>query len=405
MKKRNILSILLVVLIFCVSVSPANAASTQQKILDANNKKASTESKLEEQQDKINELHTKKGELESQLKQLNYQLETLTTSIKELQKEAQQKQANLEQIKGSLARAKDLEDSQYESMKSRIQYMYETNNVSYLGVLLESESFSDFLNKADTIAQITKYDRQMLEEYIGIREVIVEQEKQAIQDKETVEKLQQELKTKQEDVEAVMAETDSKIASYMGQITDAKSVAASYMNEIAKQKENLTALMEKSKQEKELKAREEAAVKKAQEEARVAEIAKEQAKKEEAKDNIKPNVTGDVTTKPDSSSGAQGDKDGDGSGSYLGRFKLTSYCWCAKCNGRAGKPTASGTTPTVGRTVAMSGVPFGTKLRINGHIYTVEDRGTSYGHVDIFQGSHQDALSFGLQYADVYKVN
>ena len=91
---------------------------------------------------------------------------------------------------------------------------------------------------------------------------------------------------------------------------------------------------------------------------------------------------------------------------YLGNFKLTAYCACSKCCGKwAGGGTASGASPTPGRTVAMGGVPFGTKLKINGHIYTVEDRGTAYGHVDIFFGSHAEALSFGMKYADVYQVN
>ncbi|CDB78578.1 3D domain protein [Blautia sp. CAG:237] len=61
--------------------------------------------------------------------------------------------------------------------------------------------------------------------------------------------------------------------------------------------------------------------------------------------------------------------------------------------------------PVAGRTVAMAGVPFGTKLLINGNVYTVEDLGTPYGHVDIYCSSHSEALSFGLQYADVYQLN
>lgn len=90
---------------------------------------------------------------------------------------------------------------------------------------------------------------------------------------------------------------------------------------------------------------------------------------------------------------------------YLGNFKLTAYCACSKCCGKwAGGETASGTTPTQGKTVAMAGVPFGTRLCINDHIYTVEDRGTAYGHVDIFFSNHSEALQFGMQYADVYEV-
>ena len=84
---------------------------------------------------------------------------------------------------------------------------------------------------------------------------------------------------------------------------------------------------------------------------------------------------------------------------------MTAYCNCAVCCGTAGNPTASGVYPTSGHTVAMGGVDFGTQLLINGHVYTVEDRGTPYGHVDIYFDSHQEALNFGLQYADVYQLN
>ena len=90
-------------------------------------------------------------------------------------------------------------------------------------------------------------------------------------------------------------------------------------------------------------------------------------------------------------------------GKYLGNFKLTSYCSCPVCCGVwSGGPTASGAMPVEGRTVAMADVPFGTKLIIGGLLYTVEDRGTPYGHVDIYKNSHQDALNFGVQHADVY---
>ena len=67
--------------------------------------------------------------------------------------------------------------------------------------------------------------------------------------------------------------------------------------------------------------------------------------------------------------------------------------------------TASGTTPSEGRTVAMGGVPFGTKLLINGNVYTVEDRGTAYGHVDVYMNNHSDTYGFGVKYADVYRLN
>ena len=102
--------------------------------------------------------------------------------------------------------------------------------------------------------------------------------------------------------------------------------------------------------------------------------------------------------------GTAGDRLESASGKYLGNFKLTAYCNCAVCCGRwAGGPTASGKMPVQGRTIATGVLPFGTKLNIGGKIYTVEDRGTPYGHIDIYMERHADAEEFGVRYADVYQ--
>lgn len=68
----------------------------------------------------------------------------------------------------------------------------------------------------------------------------------------------------------------------------------------------------------------------------------------------------------------------------LGRYYITGYC--AACNTpRNSRITASGKTATVGRTVAMKGLPFGTRVYIEGiGERIVEDRGVGTGKVDVF---------------------
>lgn len=117
-------------------------------------------------------------------------------------------------------------------------------------------------------------------------------------------------------------------------------------------------------------------------------------------------VTPEAAAQPEPTQAADTTGTGNSAGTYLGDFTLTAYCNCSKCCGSwSGGGTASGTVPTAGRTVAMGGIPFGTKLLINGNVYTVEDRGTGYGHVDIYMDSHSAALQFGSQKAAVYQLN
>ena len=90
---------------------------------------------------------------------------------------------------------------------------------------------------------------------------------------------------------------------------------------------------------------------------------------------------------------------------YYSNCRLTFYCGGSCCCGQwAGGGTASGTTPTPGRTVANGSLPFGTRVMIEGHEYTVEDRGVGGDQFDIFVSSHDEALARGLYYADVWII-
>lgn len=104
----------------------------------------------------------------------------------------------------------------------------------------------------------------------------------------------------------------------------------------------------------------------------------------------------------------------------LGKFKLTAYCPCEKCCGqyainrpkdKAGHEivyTADGSIAEEDWTIAAdtSVLPFGSVVQINGHFYQVQDRGGAikHNHIDIYFTSHDAALDFGVQYADVYIV-
>lgn len=92
---------------------------------------------------------------------------------------------------------------------------------------------------------------------------------------------------------------------------------------------------------------------------------------------------------------------------YLGVFRVSGYCNCEKCSG-GHTLTYSGTVPTACHTIAadLEHYPIGTKLLIDGIVYTVEDKGSSVtdNWLDIFFATHEEALAFGLKNMDVYTV-
>lgn len=135
---------------------------------------------------------------------------------------------------------------------------------------------------------------------------------------------------------------------------------------------------------------------KIEEENRTQELKKqEQIKLAKAKEQQEKRKVAKVVNNTTSRGDVESRKDNSG---YI-KFTATAYCGCAKCCGKSTGKTASGTTATAGRTVAMSSsYSFGTKIEIQGMgTYIVEDRGGDIkgNRIDIFFSNHQKALDFG----------
>lgn len=101
----------------------------------------------------------------------------------------------------------------------------------------------------------------------------------------------------------------------------------------------------------------------------------------------------------------------------LGEYRITAYCSCEKCCGSWAKDRpggiikgAAGIELTPGVSVA-SPLPFGTELYITGYgEVIVQDRTASWvvekynGEIiDIYFDNHEEALNFGVKYANVYQ--
>lgn len=92
----------------------------------------------------------------------------------------------------------------------------------------------------------------------------------------------------------------------------------------------------------------------------------------------------------------------------LGVFKLTAYCPCHICSEGWGAHTSSGAVATAGRTIGVNSnvIKENSIVVINGHEYIAEDTGGAMREnpylIDIYMNTHQEALDFGVQYAEVF---
>ena len=408
MRMKKVFALLLTGMMTVSAPAAVFASSTEEQIADVQAQKDAAQAELAQEQANMASLESKKQELESYLEELNAQYTDLTNSVSELGIQAAEKEDELKTLKAQLEEAKATSDKQYEDMKKRIVYLYENGSASMLELLLSSEDLAQFLNRAENIAQISQYDRDMLANYKALQADIKAQEEQAEEDAQNIDLLLAEKSAKQQEVQALTASTSEDIQAYIYQISASQEEISALNTQIDNADSSIYSLLQAAEAE---KAAEEAA---AQEASASAEDASDYSESddysEDSYEDTEESESSDQSYTEDSESSdssqtSESESSSSSQGTYLGTFTLTAYCNCAQCCGTAGNLTASGTVPTAGRTVAMAGVPFGTQLLINGTVYTVEDLGTPYGHVDIYCSSHSEALAFGLQSAEVYRLN
>ena len=93
----------------------------------------------------------------------------------------------------------------------------------------------------------------------------------------------------------------------------------------------------------------------------------------------------------------------------LGSFVTTAYCPCDSCSDGWGRHTSTGAVATANHTIAVdpSVIPYGTKVLIDGIVYTAEDRGGGVkgNHIDIFFDSHDQTHLYGKRNVEVFLLN
>lgn len=189
---KRILFILLIMLIIPLGVSDYKGVS-QDDIEDAKDelkqaeedlRKAKEESerltnKLNELSGNITDTRNYISEVDAYMSQVSARIYELDTSIAEKEAGIADKEDRIyttraaigmfedliASTKSELVAAREMEASQYDAMKLRIQYMYENGDEKFIEILFSSNNMVDFLNNVEYISEISQYDRDKLIEY------------------------------------------------------------------------------------------------------------------------------------------------------------------------------------------------------------------------------------------------
>ncbi len=283
-RKRLYCIILCLVTVLCLcSVHEKNVyadQSYQTAIGKAKAEKEALEKKRKEAEERIAELEKDKSSTKEYIKRIDDELTAAYDEMERLEVSIAVCEDNLKAAEIALDEATVSKESQYDTMKARVKYMYENGDISFWEILMGSDSLEDMLNQIEYRSQIAKYDDELLKRYeSACREVEKKEEEYAMQ----LVELNAERNYQQLEIDNLNTLSANK-AQYMAELSAALGITEeqyfNYYEEIENKTIEIAELEEKErirKEEEERRKREEAEKKKREEE-EIRRRAEEQAK-------------------------------------------------------------------------------------------------------------------------------
>ena len=227
---------------------------------EAQDKLDQAESEKEQLEQKLSALRQEKDDLEAYIDELDSLMNTYNAELNDVNARIESVETEIADTEVQLAEAEAEIDEQYESMKLRIQYMYENGDMQFIDMITNSENLSDFLNKAEYVKELSQYDRNMLVKMQETRQLIEDSKEKLETDRADLETLKASALEKQEQLQMVIDEKSSQVSIYEGGIAETEDEIARQQEEIEEQEKLIAEIeaIEKKRQEEERRRQEEA---------------------------------------------------------------------------------------------------------------------------------------------------
>ena len=168
------------------------------------------------------ELEDQKAAAQSELEQFQAELDDIVAKTSELENKLIAKGEEILQAEDDLEEAEAKREDQYEAMKLRIKFMYESGSASAaMEKVVTSGNISDMLSQAEYSQKVHEYDREQLQEYANTVTQIEELHTQLEEDMEALQEAETEYKNQQQVLKETISSKESEITNLDEMIQEA----------------------------------------------------------------------------------------------------------------------------------------------------------------------------------------
>ena len=210
------ISVILIYFLYNCSVYGTNLSELQDKRQELQGQIDSTNAEAEQVNIELTELLKQIYELEANIASYETEIAELDVELGDVQKEVSEKTNELELLQTDY-------DKQKKALESRLVALYEAGETTYLDVLLNSNSLSDFISNYFLISEITSYDNELLNN--------IERQKNRIA------VIKAELEGKEENLKTIKKEKEKKAIA----LSNTKLVKDTYASKLSEEERALKA--------------------------------------------------------------------------------------------------------------------------------------------------------------------
>ena len=168
------------------------------------------QTQLEQNKNSLKEVQDKRHQLEASIEELDNQIEDYMMKIEANKKNITAAENDIQTTKKQITQVEKEVEAKQDVLDQRVRAMYINGQSNYLKILLESESFSDLITRAEAIRKIIGLDKQVISD--------LNDKKSEVESKKTS------LEVKYNDLLALKSENEDKLTSLNTNIEDQKKL-------------------------------------------------------------------------------------------------------------------------------------------------------------------------------------
>ena len=215
MKKKAILIIICASIILAIAISLSKIVFAED-MTEIQKRRNELQEQIAQSNEQISDLQIELTDNLKQLNTLDEKIRLAEDEIESIEQQLNEIQAQVEIISEKLGIVEENYNLQRDVLKNRIVVMYETGDIYFLDVLLNSNTVSDFISNYFLIGEVAKYDNDLLD-------TITTQKDQIESIKKSLNEKQIALKTLKDNKEkTIISLNNSKIIrnSYVAKLTN-----------------------------------------------------------------------------------------------------------------------------------------------------------------------------------------